>query len=175
MKKRDFLGLALLAFVAACRWWTPAADFYAERCYPLISAALSWPASLVPFSLEELVVVGFVVALLGVLVRAVRRKKGVGWWLGRTARVAMWLVVWFYLGWGNNYFRTPLYARMDITPAHYEPEVFARFLEDYTAALAESAEAVRGMSRRPWSRKSAISMRNGPSPAGMRRCAAGST
>ena len=145
MKKRDFVGLALLAFVVACRVWTPAADFYAERCYPLISAALSWPASLVRFSLEEIVVVGFILALLAVIVRAVRRKKGFLWWLGRTARVALWVTVWFYLGWGNNYFRTPLYARMEITPAHFEAEAFDRFLSDYTDALNACAD-----SRKEW-------------------------
>lgn len=145
MKKRDFVGLALLAFVAACRFWTPAADFYAERCYPLISAALSWPASLVRFSLEEIVVVGFILALLAVLVRAVRRKKGFLWWLGRTARIALWVTVWFYLGWGNNYFRTPLYARLELTPAHFEAEAFGRFLSEYTEELSGCAD-----SRKEW-------------------------
>ena len=143
MKKRDFVGLALLALVAACRFWTPAADFYAERCYPLISAALSWPASLVRFSLEEIVVVGFILALLAVIVRAVRRKKGFLWWLGRTARIALWVTVWFYLGWGNNYFRTPLYSRMGIERETFDEQRFESFLSDYTRDLnAVSGSAV---------------------------------
>ena len=131
----DIIGLVLLAGVAACRFWTPAADFYAESCYPPVSAALSWVASWVKVSLEEIVVCGFALAFLGVLVRAVRKKEGFLKWMVRTLRIAVWLVVWLYMGWGNNYFRTPLYARMDITPAHFEQRVFERFLSEYTAAL----------------------------------------
>ena len=46
MRKSDILGILLLAFVIGCRFHTPLADFYAERCYPVISAGLSLLASL---------------------------------------------------------------------------------------------------------------------------------
>jgi hypothetical protein len=130
----------LLAFVIGCRFATPVADFYAERCYPIISAGLSICASVIPFSLEEVVVIGFIVAFVAVLIRAIRKKEGFLRWLGKTARVAMWLVVWLYVGWGNNYFRTPLYPRMGIQRASYEKEAFSRFLTDYTGALNGTAE-----------------------------------
>ena len=146
VRKGDIIGLILLAGVVICRCWTAAADFYAERCYPVISAALSWPASLVRFSLEEIVVTGFALAFLGVLFSAIHRKEGFFRWLVRTLRVVMWLVVWLYTGWGNNYFRTPLYARLDITPAHFEQEAFERFLSEYTDAL--NADAARDQARR---------------------------
>ena len=51
MRKSDFIGLILLAFVFGCRFSTPVADFYAERCYPFISAGLSLLSSVSPFSL----------------------------------------------------------------------------------------------------------------------------
>lgn len=140
MKRSDYIGLVLLSFVAACRLWRGAADLYAERCYPAISAILSWPASLLPFSLEELVVVGFIVAFLAVLAGAIRRRRGFFGWLGRTGRVAMWLVVWLYMGWGNNYFRTPLYERLGVRAAHFEPQAFSRFLSDYTDLLVGCAD-----------------------------------
>lgn len=143
MRKGDIIGLALLAGVAACRFWTPAADFYAEHCYPPVSAALSWAASWVRFSLEEIVVAGFVLAFLVVLIRAVRKKEGFLKWMVRTLRIAVWLLVWLYIGWGNNYFRTPLYARMDITPVHFEQKAFERFLSEYTAALNADAGRVQ--------------------------------
>jgi hypothetical protein len=140
MRKRDIVGLFLLAFVFGCRFATPLADFYAERCYPVISGGLSLCASVFPFSLEELVVIGFIIAFLAVLVRAIRKKEGVLRWLGKTARVAMWLVVWLYMGWGNNYFRTPLYPRIGIQRASYEEESFSRFLAEYTNALNGTAQ-----------------------------------
>lgn len=141
MRKSDIIGLLLLAFVLGCRFSVPVADFYAEKCYPVISRGLSWCVAFVPFSLEEIIVVGFIVAFIWMLVRAVRRKEGFGRWLGKTARIVMWLVVWFYLGWGNNYFRTPLFPRMGIQRTTFEKETFLRFLSDYTGALNGCAGA----------------------------------
>lgn len=147
MRKRDFIGLLLLAFVVGCRFSVPMADFYATRCYPVISRGLSWCASFVPFSLEEIVVIGFALALVRVLMRAIRRKQGFGRWLGKTLRVVLWLVVWFYMGWGNNYFRTPLYPRMGIQRTAFEKEVFSRFLADYTEALNQNVGADKTWNR----------------------------
>ena len=139
MRKSDIIGLILLAFSVGCRLWTPLADFYAAHCYPVISTVLSLAASTVPFSLEEIVVIGFVAAFIAILVRSIRRKAGFLSWLGRTARAAMWLVVWLNLGWACNYFRTPLYDRLGIEKASYDEQAFARFLTDYTEALNEAA------------------------------------
>ena len=147
MRKRDLIGLLLLAFVVGCRFSVPMADFYATRCYPVISRGLSWCAAFVPFSLEEIIVIGFALALVRVLVRAIRRKQGFGRWLGKTLRVVLWLVVWFYMGWGNNYFRTPLYPRMGIQRTTFEKEVFSRFLADYTEALNQNAGADKTWNR----------------------------
>lgn len=141
MRKSDFIGLLLLALVIGCRFVTPLADFYATHCYPVISAVLSLIVSPLPFSLEEVVVIGFAVALIAVLVRAIRRKEGFWRWLGKTLRVALWVVVWLYVGWANNYFRTPLYPRMGIERASYEEETFSRFLAGYTEALNGTAES----------------------------------
>ena len=139
MRKSDVIGLVLLAFVIGCRFVTPIADFYAAYCYPLISGGLSLLASVIPFSLEEIVVIGFVAAFITVLVRAIRRKTGFLRWLGKTARIAMWLAVWLNLGWACNYFRTPLYERKGIQKASYDEATFSRFLDDYTEALNGTA------------------------------------
>ena len=147
MRKSDFIGLLLLAFVIGCRFSVPVADFYATRCYPVISHGLSWCASYVPFSLEEIIVIGFVLAFIRVLVRTIRRKQGFGRWLGKTLRLVLWLVVWFYMGWGNNYFRTPLYPRMGIQQLTFEKEAFHRFLTDYTGVLNECAGADKTWNR----------------------------
>ena len=143
MRKVDFIGLALLAVVIGCRYSVPMADFYAERCYPVISAILSRVASVCPVSLEEIVVICFILAFLVVLIGSLIRKRGFFGWLARTARVAMWLAVWFYLGGGNNYFRTPLYARMGIEREAFDKTEFEGFLSGYTRALnAVSGSAV---------------------------------
>ena len=148
MKKSDIIGLILLAFVIGCRFITPLADFYAERCYPYISAVLSLIASIVPFSLEEVVIIGLAAVLIFILVRAIRRKEGFLGWLAKTARLAMWIVVWFYMGWGNNYFRTPLIPRIGIPRVSYEEEAFSSFLEDYTEELNETSTASLSLDRK---------------------------
>ncbi len=139
MRKSDIIGILLLAFVAGCHFYTPLADFYAERCYPAISTALSFCASAVHFSLEEIVVLGFAAAIIAGIVRAIRKKERFLRWLGRTARILMWLTVWFYMGWGNNYGRTGLYQRNSIQRASFEQEPFKEFLEDYARELNRAA------------------------------------
>lgn len=139
VRTSDIIGLGLLAFVAACRFSVPVADFYAERCYPVISSALSRLAALVPFSLEEIVAIVFILIFITVLVRSIKRKEGFFRCLGKTGRVVMWLLVWVNLGWCGNYFRTPLYARMELEPARFDAEAFESFLSEYTDILNGSA------------------------------------
>lgn len=148
MRKSDIIGLVLLAFAVGCRLSTPLADFYAAHCYPAISTVLSLAASAVPFSLEEIVVLGFVAAFIAILVRSIRRKAGFFSWLGRTARAAMWLVVWLNLGWACNYFRTPLYERLGIEKASYDEQAFEGFLADYTETLNETAGSAAAPDRK---------------------------
>ena len=141
MRKSDIIGLVLMAFVVGCRFISPLADFYAEHCYPIISAGLSLCAAVVPFSLEEIVVLGCAVAIIFILIRAICKKERFLQWLGRTARILMWLIVWFYMGWGNNYSRSGLYQRNGIQKVAFEKERFERFLEDYSCNLNVAADA----------------------------------
>ena len=139
MRKSDWFNLILLAFVVGCRFHTPLADFYAERLYPVISAALSFFASWLPFSFEEIVVGSYILALLVILIVAIAKRQGFWHWLGKTVLATLSLVVWMYIGWGTNYFRTPLYTRMDVQPASFDERAFSRFLSDYTQDLNGSA------------------------------------
>ena len=75
MRKKTIIGLMLLAFCLACRYSTPVADFYAEHCYPLIGTVLSRIASIVRFSLEEIVVLAFIVTFVDILVKAIWKKE----------------------------------------------------------------------------------------------------
>lgn len=97
MRKTAWFGLVLLLFVVLCRMFTPVAEFYAEYCYPVISVCLSWPASILPFSLEEITVLVFVFLFIGIIIVSVKRKQGFVCWLKRTAMLIMWIVVWFYI------------------------------------------------------------------------------
>lgn len=135
MKKSTQIGLVLLAFVLACRFFTPVAEFYADYCYPVISVCLSLTACVFPFSLEEITVLAFSFLLIRVIWLAFKRKPGFLNWLKGTLVIVMWLVVWFYMGWGNNYFRTSLYERAGVERKSFDREEFNRFIAVYTDEL----------------------------------------
>lgn len=139
-RKRNIIGLLFLAFCIACRFFTPVADFYAVHIYPLVSCVLSRLSSIFSFSLEEIVVLFFGAYFVGIFVKAVRHRQKFIIWLKKTFVLAMWLIVWFYLGWGNNYFRTGLYERNGIQHISYDQEKFREFLNNYTMELNKAAE-----------------------------------
>ena len=141
MKATTCFGLVLLGFSIACRNVRSVADFYAERCYPVISAVLSRLGSVVPFSLEEIAAIAIFLGFVIILVRAIRKRKGFVHWLTRTAVLLLWLLVWINLGWINNYYRTPLYERCGIERVHYEEEGFRDFLTGYTEQLNAAVSA----------------------------------
>lgn len=128
----------LLVFIAVARWVPSVAEGYALHVYPVVSAVLSALSSVVPFSLEEVLAVAVMVWLVVYPVRM--RRKGRRWRFiaGRQVEVLAWLYVWFYLGWGLNYFRYSLYARTRTVPAQYEEQAFLRFLAAYTDSLNAS-------------------------------------
>lgn len=139
MKKRNILGLLLLAFCVVCRFHAPSADFYAEKLYPCISGVLSFFAAIFPFPLEEITVIAFVVLILFLVVKGIRRRERFFVWAGKLLTLVLWLVVWFYMGWGNNYYRTGLYERNGIERAVYDEAVFRTFLSSFTAELNQAA------------------------------------
>ena len=141
MKKSTLTGLILLAFVIACRLFTPVAEFYAGYCYPVISACLSLIACIFPFSLEEITVLFFSFLFIRTILLAIKGKRGFMYWFKGTSVVAMWLVVWFYMGWGNNYFRTSLYERAGVERRAFDREEFNRFISFYTDELNRTSGA----------------------------------
>lgn len=125
----------LLLFVISCRFVHPCAEAYALYAYPVLSGALSAFSSLFPFSLEEVLVVSVVGWMF--FYPVLKRKKGEKWKhiLGRELEVAVWMYVWFYLGWGLNYFRFSIYERSGVPPQPYNEQKFLDFLNVYTDSL----------------------------------------
>ena len=125
----------LLIGVWMFRWIPGAGEWYAREVYPGLSVCLSGVASVVPFSLCEVTVIGIGGFLLAYPFVA-RRKKRSGWHiLGREVEVLVWVYVWFYWGWGMNYFRNDFFSRSGVARVSYEEARFHRFLEAYTDSL----------------------------------------
>lgn len=132
---RQALLLASIAFITLCRYQPGIAEWYARTVYPPLSAALSAFSSLFPFPLMELLVVSLILWLI--LYPAWKRKKGIPWRkiLLREMEMLVWIYVWFYWGWGLNYFRYNIYTRLQTPPVPYEEQHFKEFLKDYTERL----------------------------------------
>ena len=132
---RQALLLASIAFITLCRYQPGIADWYARTVYPPLSAALSAFSSLFPFPLMELLVVSLILWLI--LYPVWKRKKGIPWRkiLLREMEMLAWIYVWFYWGWGLNYFRYNIYTRLQTPPVPYEEQHFKKFLKDYTERL----------------------------------------
>ena len=56
----------------------------------------------------------------------------------REMELLAWVYVWFYLGWGLNYYRYNIYTRLQTPPVAYEEQHFQDFLEEYTKCLNAS-------------------------------------
>ena len=132
---RQALILISIAFTILCRYMPDMAEWYARTVYPPLSAALSAFSSLFPFPLEEILVIGLVFWLI--LYPIWKRSKGIlcRKILIRIAEVLAGVYVWFYLGWGLNYFRYNIYTRLQTPPVAYEEQRFKDFLKEYTEQL----------------------------------------
>ena len=137
------LLIILLIIVACIRFIPGAGELYATLLYPHISAFLSWLSSFVPFSLDEVVALIGIFLLIMTLVTGIKRAWKWYKTVGRLCQIILWYVVWFYLGWGCNYFRDNFYTRMEVVPANAEKEIFLRFANDYAEKLNRSWEMVK--------------------------------
>ena len=139
----SYLRFALLGvlftFVLFASVSSEIGEWYALFLYPAISGILSAVSSVLPFSMDEWVVVAFVFLLLGYPFYA-RGRKHKSWKqvLGGELEIALWIYVWFYWGWGMNYYRANFYQRAEVTPVVYDGEKFAEFLHEFTRELNQA-------------------------------------
>ena len=132
---RKALLILGIVFVVLCRYMPNLAEGYARTVYPALSAALSAFSSLFPFPLMEVFVVSLILGLILYPIRL--RKKGIRLRkiIFREGEILAWVYVWFYLGWGLNYYRHNIYVRMQTSPVAYEEQHFKDFLKEYTEQL----------------------------------------
>ena len=141
MRNLKYIVLFLLvAFILVARSNLAVGEWYAVSLYPIISAVLSFAVSWIPFSMEEIFAVGAAALAVAILVVGiVKRKK---WYKVALAEIQLvaWVIVWFYIGWGVNYFRESIYERASVGKQKYNEEVFKDFLKDYARELNAAYE-----------------------------------
>ena len=136
MKHSRYLILLLLtAFILSTRYNTNIAEWYAVSLYPTISAVLSFIVCWIPFSMEEIFVLGAILLSCIIFARGIRKKER--WYKVALYEIELvaWIVVWFYIGWGMNYFRQNIYERASVEKQKFNEEVFNHFLSDYANNL----------------------------------------
>ena len=137
------IAALLLGVVFLCRARTGWADAYALHFYPVWSGAASWLSARLPVSLEEWIVAGAVVLLIVDLVRIRKR------WAALIG-LLLWITVWFYAGWGLNYFRSSIYERAGKQPESFEEQRFLQFLDDFTQELNGSWQPFGELDKAPF-------------------------
>ena len=132
---RWVLLLLSITFVGVCRYVPSLAEGYARTVYPILSSSLSAFSSLFPFPLMEVFVVSLILALILYPIRLHKKGMSLRKILFREGEMLAWVYVWFYLGWGLNYYRYNIYTRLQTPPVAYEEQHFKDFLKDYTERL----------------------------------------
>lgn len=127
-----------LLLIFFCRMLPDMAEGYARYVYPYLSAMLSAFSSLFFLSLEEVLVATVLLWLVVYPIRAYRKKKSWKRILLHETEVIVWVYIWFYLGWGLNYFRHSVYERAQTPPAEYDEQAFKHFITTYTDSLNRS-------------------------------------
>lgn len=139
MKKRVYIRWILLAAMLVFVWsamiLTDVSEWYAGHIYPPLSYYLSRFSSFFPFSVGDIFIYGSIAGLLFYLVYTGIKKKNFLRALRHTIEYLAWVYVWFYLGWGLNYFRHNFYSRTQIPHIAYSQENFLQFLSEYTDLL----------------------------------------
>ena len=128
--------LVLLLFVILSSLNVGIAEFYSRSIYPSLSYILSALSSIVPFSLDEIGIFLMIVSIVVFpFVWRIRRKLKWRTILIRELEILLWIYVWFYIGWGINYYRESFFTRAGVSPARYDEQRFKDFLYSYTDSL----------------------------------------
>lgn len=127
-----------VCFIFLCRLLPDWGEMYARHFYPALSALLSVLVSWIPFSMEEWFFVAACVLLAGLPLWGWKKKKGWKWTLRAEAELLVGVYLWFYVGWGINYFRKDFFTRSSVEYVAYQDSTFQHFLADYTRRLNQA-------------------------------------
>jgi hypothetical protein len=141
--RSSLIAALLLGVVLLCRARSPWADWYALHIYPVWSGAMSWLSARLPVSLDEWVVVA--AAVLAFVYLIFLRKR----WAALVS-LLLWITVWFYAGWGLNYFRSSIYDRAGKQLEAFEAQRFRQFLDGFARELNDSYQPFGELDKAPF-------------------------
>lgn len=134
-------ALLLATYIICCRFFDGLGEWYARSLYPLLSSTLHIIAGWIPYSCEEILALSIFAGLIIFPIWAYQKKRPISDTLFYLGEGVLWIYIWFYLGWGINYFRASFFERGNIHPVTYESQHFRSFLKYYTNQLNESYQS----------------------------------
>lgn len=129
--RRNMIAIIFVLFIFACRFSTPIADFYALHVYPLITDVLSFISSPIPLSIQEITCILIVFFAIAIIAIGIKKKWGFCKCLRKEILLVIWVYIWFYMSWCNNYSRSSIFYRTGTHPIEYNDSVFMSFVNDY--------------------------------------------
>lgn len=136
MIRRSLLAILVLT-VLVIRFVPGAGEWYATTIYPWIARVLSAVASIVPYSLEEWIVLLVGAALIVYPIIGIVRHTSCLTILIQETELVLWIVAWFYLGWGCNYYRADFFSRLHVQPIATDEAFFLEYLNEFADNINE--------------------------------------
>lgn len=110
-------------------------EWYMRGIYPKIAVGLSFVSALFPFSVYDIFLIVAALVLLGIVFRAIMRKRTFVQFSTSLLRFVTVLVAWFYFAWGIAYFREDFYSRCKVEKTISDPDI----LKDFAIQFIERA------------------------------------
>ena len=137
-KIRRIALILLVIATLAIRYVSHGGEFYALHVYPAVSYVLSLISSICPWSLDEAIVIGWALAIIIYPFVAHRKGQKARQICGMEIEFCGWIFVWFYMGWGCNYYRDNIFTRAQVQPVEVDSVQLVDFLHKYTDNLNHS-------------------------------------
>ncbi len=91
-------------------------SIYSNALYPVIASVMSFISGLLPFSISDsfyiLLIIGLILGLILVLIK----KRTFKWYITKILIGIAYIISLFYILWGFNYYRSDIFARINLTP-----------------------------------------------------------
>lgn len=103
--------------------------FYSKGIYPIIAIVLSNLSAVLPFSINDVVITVVLLFLITILFMLLLGKLNFKVGVRYICKTIAIIYILFYWLWGFNYFREPMYKRMNIEPIAVTDSVFNKTYE----------------------------------------------
>ncbi|MBP3419921.1 MAG: DUF3810 domain-containing protein [Marinifilaceae bacterium] len=132
--KKFIIAILLIGIVELFKRVTFLTDLYTDHIYPVLFKLLHNISGVLPFSIYDVLVVAAILLLASGICFIWFRRYRSGY-LKTILLSLMWIYIWFYFGWGINYFGKDFYERSSIEKAKYDSLQYDTFVHKFCDSL----------------------------------------